>query len=218
MKTNEQLKLAVGEELRWDPKLRDVEIGVAIKDGVVTLSGNVDSYFKKFAAEDDVLRVAGVQAVANDLIVKIPTSYTRTDTEIAHAVLNAFAWHTQVPEDRIKVRVENGVITLKGTVEWQYQKESAALAVRPLTGVIAVTNLITVKPKMASPVDVADRIKAALRRNAEKDADRITVEAREGTVVLKGKVRSFAERNDAENAAWSAPGVEKVTDEILIGV
>jgi osmotically-inducible protein OsmY len=216
IKTDSQLQRDVIDELKWDPTVGAAEIGVASKDGVITLSGQVDSYAKKYAAERAAERVAGVKAIAEDLKVKVPSSFQRSDTDIAHAVVSALSWDIEVPDDRIKSKVENGWIWLEGDVEWQYQKTAAERAVRYLTGVHGVTNLITVKPKRVSPFEVGNKIKDALRRSPEMDANRITVQAAGGEVTLKGTVRSFAERVDAERAAWAAPGVTKVRDEILI--
>lgn len=215
-KTDAQLQRDVIDELKWDPTVGGAEIGVAAKDGVVTLSGQVDSYAKKYAVERAAERVVGVKAIAEDLTVKVPSSFLRSDTEIAHAVVNALKWDIEVPDERIKSKVENGWIWLEGDVEWQYQKTSAERAVRYLTGVRGVSNLIAVKPKKVSTFEVNHKIKDALKRSAEMDANRITVTAADGEVTLKGTVRSFAERVDAERAAWAAPGVTKVRDEILI--
>jgi osmotically-inducible protein OsmY len=216
MKTGAQLRADVQEELTWEPSIRESEIGVAVKDGVVTLTGFVGSYAQKFAAERAAERVSGVRAIADDLVVKLPTALARTDTEIAHAVVNALDWDIEVPTG-IVARVENGWVNLDGTVEWQYERSAADRAVRYLTGVKGVSNLIIVKPRLISTVDVSQRIRDALRRSAEMDASRITVEAHDGIVTLKGKVRSWSERTDAERAAWAAPGVSEVDDRIMIG-
>ena len=216
MKTDMQLQRDVIEELRWDPAVGRAEIGVAASDGVVTLSGEVDSFAQKFAAERAARRVAGVRAVAEEVGVKLRTTTKRTDTELAHAAVNALQWDTEVPDDRITVRVEDGWIALEGTVEWQYQRAAAERAVRYLTGVKGLANLITVKPR-ASVQDIRAKIETALKRTAELDAHAIQVEASNGTVRLTGRVRSWAERNDAEQAAWSAPGVSKVEDRLLVG-
>jgi osmotically-inducible protein OsmY len=216
MKTDMQLQRDVIEELRWDPSVGRAEIGVAANDGVVTLSGEVDSFAQKFAAERAARRVAGVRAVAEEVGVKLRTTTKRTDTELAHAAVNALQWDTEVPDDRITVRVEDGWIALEGSVEWQYQRAAAERAVRYLTGVKGLANLITVKPR-ASVQDIRAKIETALKRTAELDAHGIQVEASNGTVRLTGRVRSWAERNDAEQAAWSAPGVSKVEDRLLVG-
>jgi osmotically-inducible protein OsmY len=216
MKTDMQLQRDVQDELAWEPSIRDVEIGVAAKDGVVTLSGYVDTFAEQYLAERAAERVSGVKAIADDLTVKLPTMLQRPDTEIAHAVVNALREHIQVPDDRIKARVEGGWVTLDGDVEWQYQKNAAERAVRYLAGVVGVSNRIVLKPKRVSTVEVSHKIKDALRRNAERDADRIVVEAADGRVTLTGWVRSYTERQDAERAAWAAPGVTSVEDKISI--
>lgn len=216
MKTDLQVQKDVIDELHWDPSIRDSEIGVAAKDGVVTLSGSIDSYAEKCAAERAAERVSGVRAVAEDLVVRPLVGFARSDTDIAHAVTRALKWDVQVPDDKIQATIENGWITLTGSVEWKYQKDAAERAVRYLAGVKGVGNLISIKPAHASKFEVGTKIKDALRRAAERDADRITVEASNGRVTLKGTVRSFAERMDAERAAWSAPGVTAVEDRIAI--
>jgi osmotically-inducible protein OsmY len=216
MKTDLRLQRDVLDELKFEPSIREAEIGIAVKDGVVTLTGFVDSYAEKFSAERTAERVAGVKAVADEIKVKLPGSYQRSDTDIAHAVVNALQWDIQVPDDRIKAAVDGGWIDLEGQVEWQYQKWAAEGAVRNLTGVKGVTNLISVKPKKVSTYEVGLKIKDSLRRHAELDADRITIEAKDGRVTLRGTVSSFAERQDAERAAWQAPGVTKVDDMIAV--
>jgi len=216
MKTDLQLQRDVLEELKFEPSIREAEIGVATKGGVVTLTGFVDSYSEKYSAEHTAERVGGVKAVADEIKVKLPGSYQRSDTDLAHAVVNALHWDIQVPDDRIKAAVENGWIDLEGEVEWQYQKWAAEGAVRNLTGIKGVTNLITVKPKNASTYEVGQKIKDSLRRHAERDADKITIEAKDGRVTLRGTVSSFAERQDAERAAWQAPGVTNVDDMIAV--
>ena len=216
MVTDMQLHQQVLDALRWEPSIRESEIGVSVKDGVVTLSGFVDSFAEKYDAVKTVEKVPGVRGIAQELEVKLPSSQYRSDTEIAHAIVNALRWDIQVPDERIKSRVENGKVTLEGDVEWQFQKNAAERTVRYLTGVKGVTNLLTVKPTHVSPFDVSQKIKDALRRNAELDAEHITVEAKDGAVTLRGSVRSYAERMDAERAAWAAPGVTRVDDHIAI--
>jgi len=216
MKTDLQLQRDVLDELKFEPSIREAEIGVAVKDGVVTLTGFVDSYAEKFTAERTAERLNGVKAVADDIKVKVPGLYQRSDTDIAHAAVNALRWDIQVPDDRIKAAVDDGWIDLEGQVEWQYQKWAAEGAVRNLTGVKGVTNLIAVKPKKISTYEVGQKIKDSLRRHAELDADRITIEAKDGHVTLRGTVSSYAERQDAERAAWQAPGVTNVEDLIAV--
>ncbi len=216
MKTDLQLQRDVLDELKFEPSIREAEIGIAAKDGVVTLTGFVDSYAEKFSAERTAERVSGVKAVADEIKVKLPGLYQRSDTDIAHTVVNALRLDIQVPDDRLKAAVNDGWIDLEGQVEWQYQKRAAEGAVRNLTGVKGVTNLITVKPKNVSTYEVGQKIKDSLRRHAERDADKITIEAKDGRVTLRGIVSSFAERQDAERAAWQAPGVTNVDDMIAV--
>ncbi|MEW5916369.1 MAG: BON domain-containing protein [Gemmatimonadota bacterium] len=217
MKTDAQIREEIFKELKWEPTIRDIEIGVSVKDGVATLSGNVRTFAQKFAADRAAERVAGVQVVADELNVKLTDGQERSDTEIAHAVANVLKWDSEVP-DAVKARVDNGWIWLEGDVEWQFQKEAAERAIRYLTGVRGVTNTVRIKPTLASPVEVSKKIKEALVRGAQFDADRIVVEAQAGKITLRGTVRSYAERKEAERAAWSAPGVTDVEDKIAIGV
>jgi len=181
----------------------------------VTLSGWVDSYTKKWAAEQAAHRVRGVKAVANDIEVRLPSSSERTDADIAAAVVRALEWDALLPADTIDVTVTKGFVTLEGAVEWQYQKDEAERVVRRLTGVKGVSNLITVKPRV-TPWELKQKIEQALKRSAETDAQKITVDVDGNKVILKGTVRSWAERQDAERAAWSAPGVLSVDNRIAI--
>jgi osmotically-inducible protein OsmY len=215
MKTDLQLHKDVLDEIRWDPRVTETEIGVAAKDGVVTLTGSVETYAQKYAVERDVERVTGVRAVADDLHVRPSGAFLRNDTDIAHSVVNALAWDIEVPAEKITAKVENGWITLKGEVDWNYQKVAAERAVRYLAGVKGISNLVGVKP-IVSPVEVKSKIEAALKRNAELDAKSINVETTNGKVILKGHVRSWAERADAEHAAWAAPGVREVDDRLTV--
>jgi osmotically-inducible protein OsmY len=215
--TEEQIQRNVLEELKWDARIHPNEIGVAVKDGIVTLTGWVDNYTKKWAAEDAAHRVRGVKAVANDIEVRLPNSAERTDADIAAAVTRALEWDAFVPIEKLNVTVAKGWVTLRGEVEWQYQKEDTERAVRRLTGVRGVTNLLIVRPRVKpSPQELKRKIEDALVRSAETDAERITVEVQDNKVILKGTVRSWAERQEAERVAWSAPGVIAVENRITV--
>ena len=216
MKTDTQLQKDILEELRWDPRITEREIGVAVKDGVVTLNGSVPSFAERYAAETVVEGITGVKALANELVVKLPGAATRTDTDIAHKVVDALKWDVNVPNDKIKARVSDAWVTLEGDVDWAFQRESAFRAVRYLTGVRGVTNAIRITPAFASSYEVTQKIKDALRRRAEQQADRIQVSTRDHVVTLSGAVPSFAERKAAEAAAWSAPGVTEVKDDLVV--
>ena len=215
MKNDVDLQRDVFDELKWEPAVHSTDVGVIVKDGVVTLEGVVDSYPEKWAAERAAKRVSGVKALALELEVKLPGSGEQTDADIAEAAENALKWDVLVPQDRIKVTVEKGFLTLEGQVDWDFQRSAAKRAVQYLTGVKGVANAITVKPKVA-PTDVKAQIEAALKRNAILDAQHIKVQANGGKVTLRGNVRSWAERDEAEAAAWAAPGVNEVTDFIAV--
>jgi osmotically-inducible protein OsmY len=215
MRSDSEVERDVRDELKWDPDLNADDIAVSVKNGVVTLAGFVPSYADKFEAEAAAKRVAGVHAVANDLEVRLPAIDERPDPDIARDAVAALKAELPISHDRIKVIVKDGWMTLEGAVEWQYQKTTAENAVRRVKGVKGVTNVIAVKPKV-EPSELKRKIMEAFKRNAEVDANRITVEASGSEVILKGTVRSWIEREEAERVAWSAPGITKVEDRIVV--
>ena len=200
-------------ELKWEPTIKASEIGVSVREGFVTLSGYVDSFYKKWAAERAAARVFGVKAVVANIQVRLPGSLRRSDEDIARAASDALEWNVAVPHDRVKVQVQDGVVTLGGKVDWWYQQDAAEDAVRKLVGVVMVSNHIIIK-QAVKPQDVKDKIESAFQRNALLDARRVTVETRGGKVILRGSVRNWAEREQVERAAWAAPGVSEVESHI----
>lgn len=216
MKDNSKLANDVLEELAWDARLDARHVDAGALDGIVTLRGSVASYAEKWAAERAAERVDGVKAVANELSVVVPAELAQADADLAAAVVNALAWDVRVPDTRIKSSVTDGWVTLEGEVEWSYQREAAAKAVRNLVGVQGVSNNIAIVPKTLVPHDVRESIKAALERRADDTVDHIRVEAKGSVVTLRGSVPSFAEREAAERAAWSAPGVTEVHDDLAV--
>lgn len=213
--SNEAIQQDVLDELKWDTHIQASDIGVAAREGIVTLTGLVDSYLKKRAAEAAAQRVRGVKAVANELEVRLPGSAERTDADIAEAVLNALKWDTGIPAGQLDVTVSQGWVTLKGEVAYAFEKKDAERAIRYIAGIRGVSNLIQVKPKLL-PIDLKADIEKALRRNAETDAEHITVEVFGNKVSLYGTVHSYAERKAAETAVWAAPGVAEVENRIAI--
>jgi osmotically-inducible protein OsmY len=215
MKTNVQLQQDVIDELQYEPSIEAAGIGVTCKDGIVTLTGTVKSYAEKWSATRATERVSAVKAVVDEIKVDLPYTHKRGDEDIARAALQALEWDVQVPHTRIMVKVEQGRITLEGDVDYKYQQTAAENAVRNLTGVNAVINLIHVKP-IANPSEVKVKIENALRRAAELDARQIRVDVLNDKVTLRGTVRSWSERSEAERAAWSAPGVRHVEDDLSV--
>jgi osmotically-inducible protein OsmY len=218
MKTDDELQKDVMEEIKWDPILgkEAPQIGVTAHEGVVTLSGEVETYSKKLAAERAAQRVMGVKVVAVDLEVKLLKNKVRTDSDIAESVKNALTWHSLVNEDLIKIKVDNGWVYLDGTAEWDYQKKAAQTVVQDLLGVRGVTNNIAVKSKVTDVVDIKRKISAAFHRHATVDSSNVSVEVAGSRATLRGKVRSWAEKRDAEDVAWAAPGVLAVDNKIEI--
>ncbi|MGZ4338400.1 MAG: BON domain-containing protein [Gaiellaceae bacterium] len=211
---DEALQEDVLEELKWDPEIDAAQIGVAVKDGAVTLTGHVSTYSEKYAAVKAAERVEGVLAVADEIKVKLPSSGVRDDSDIAESIAQAFRSHVSIP-DTVDAEVRNGFVTLRGEVDWSYQREAAERVARHTMGVTGVSNLVTVKPKVKAE-QVEQRIANAIRRMANLDANQITVTATNGTVHLHGKVHSWYEKQLAEREAKSAPGVAKVDNEIII--
>ena len=210
-----QLRHDLEDELEWEPSLNATEIGVAVHDGVVTLTGYVESYTEKRKAERVAKRVRGVKAVANEIEVRMPGTSQRTDAEIARTAFDALTWEITVPDDRIKISVSQGWVYLEGDVDWQYQRTAAEQAVHSLVGVRGVTNQVVVKPQ-ASAAEVKSRIEAAFRRNAELDAQQVRVELGDGKVTLHGQLHSWAERDEVDRMAWAARGVSEVENLIMV--
>ena len=215
MKTDRQLQKDVAAELTWDPFVDGTRVGVEVSNGIVTLSGHVDSYAQKWAAERAAERVVGVKGIAIELDVILPGSSKRTDSDIASAAMTALDWNSSVPKGAVKVMVEDGWLTLSGEVQWAYMRIAAANCVRTLVGVKGVIDKIELRPS-AEPHDVKTKIEAALQRRAHLDTKAITVGVEKGTITLSGVVDSWAERETVEHAAWSAPGVQKVVDNLVI--
>ncbi len=215
MKNDSQIQKDVIAQLNWEPILNAANIGVFVKDGIVTLTGIVDSYSKKLVAERVAKNTSGVKAIAEEIQVGISSSSRRTDTEIAEAILNALKWHSAVNENKIKIKVEDGVVTLNGEVEWDYQRRAAKKAIENLTGIRAIYNFISVTTT-ATPIDIKKKISDFFHRSATIDSDRVTVEIAGNKVILRGTVQSIKEKEDAELAAWSAPGIIDVDNRLEV--
>ena len=215
MKTDKQLKIDIAEELKWEPRVRDGEIGIEVRDGIVTLMGTVPDYAQRMRAERAVERVAGVRAVAQELTVKVANTHLRSDADLARHVANTIDWDTEIPFHAVKAKIEDGWVTLEGEVEWQYQRNAPERAISYLAGVKGVSNLLKLKAH-ASTYDVARHITDALSRSGAEEAKAIKVTADGGKVTLTGTVRSWPERADAKRAAWSATGVTEVEDRLMV--
>ena len=215
MKTDALIQSDVISELKWEPSIDAAKIGVSVRDGIVTLDGYVNSFVEKLTAVRVASRVMGVKAVAQELKIRLPQSYERNDADIAEAVLNALEWNMKVPDDRIKVEVQDGMVILTGEVDWEYQRAAAHDAVCCLIGIKGVTDEISIKSSV-SPVNVKSKIKSAFQRHSVLDAKNIIVESDGSKVILNGTVHSWIEKQEADSAAWSAPGVSNVENNLVV--
>lgn len=216
MRTDADLKRDVTAELAWDPSVDSTAIGVAVKDGVVTLTGHIDTFAQKHAAARAVRRVSGVKAIALELDVKLAPNHKRSDTDIAISAEHALKWNTLIPADTIRIVVDNGWVTLRGEVAWDYQRRTVEKAIRPLMGVVGISNEITLRVRPVA-ANVSRKIEEALTRQAVREAKHIQVSVDGTTVKLSGKVHSWQERDAAQGVAWTAPGVRAVINELNIG-
>lgn len=218
MKTDRQIRDEVEAELDWDPSFDSRQIGVAVKDGIVTLSGHVNAFPDRWAAQKAAQRVADVKAIANEIEVKLPSDLRRSDTEIAEAALKAIQSNQSIPAGQLKLTVRDGWLTVQGRVNWQYQSNAVDIAIRGVHGVKGVENLILIKPVPAntSPEGIKTKIEGAFQRHAHRDAGKIRVTVQDGVVTLEGEVPSWQEREDARSAAWAAPGISQVEDRLVV--
>lgn len=215
MKSDLLIQADVMDQLKWEPGLNAAEIGVAVKHGIVTLSGIVDSYSKKIIAEEAAKKIAGVKAVAEDIQVGMSPNFRKTDAEIADAVVFALRWHASIPDEKLKVKVEEGGVSLEGELEWDYQRKEVIRVVEKLAAVRKINNYIRLKPYL-KPENIKDKIEAAFSRSATIDSGKVSVVIDGSKVILHGSVRSMAEHDDAENAAWAAPGVTSVENDLVL--
>lgn len=215
MKTDIEIQKDIIDELQWDPRLLASEIGVAVKNGIATLSGQVDSYAKKIAAENAAKRIKEVKGVVEDVEVVLPNHIRRTDHEIAETALRSLKWSTSIPEDKVRVIVEDGWVTLEGQVAWEFEAEEAKKAIEHNKGVLGITNRIEIAPQVSTPV-VKEAIKKALERNADVEAENIHIDVKENKVTLNGKVHTWREMHEVWNAVWNAPGVTSVENNLVI--
>jgi osmotically-inducible protein OsmY len=213
--TDFEIKQAVEAELEWDPSIDAAEVAVAANDGIITLSGRIGNYWEKIAAEKAAERVEGVKAVVNEIEVRLSKASERTDEDIAKAAVHALKWSVLVPSNKVKVKVSNAWVTLEGEVDWQFQKSAAEKVIRKLKGIKGISNLIALKSKL-SKEEIKEEIESALRRSADIDAENIQVNTDGDKVILRGTVRSWHEREEAERAAWRSPGVKSVEDDITV--
>lgn len=215
MKTDTELQKDILEELLWDPIAPEARVGVAVRDGVVTLTGYLDTYGEKIAVEHAVIRVSGVKSIASEMTVVPPGAHKRTDTEIANAIEHVIAWSTTIPREKVKIIVENGWVKLSGELNWHYERQSLESMIRPLKGVIGIHDQITLKP-LAVTANLTARIQNALTRQAVREAKHMNISVNGSVVTLTGKLHSLAEKNAAVGTTWSAPGVTMVVDELTV--